>query len=299
MVHSSLAGVSFAASEQKSFVSAEEAVKALVTAARNNDEQELVTIFGPAAKDLISSGDAVSDQQRRERFLKYYEEKNGLTPEEAGMILVIGKDDWPFPIPIVKKGGSWVFDTQQGKEEILNRRIGENELSTIQVCLALVDAQREYAMKDFDGDGLDEYAQQFRSDPGKKNGLYWEATEGEEQSPLGPLAAEAMSKGYGGKQSSGKQSPYYGYYYRILKAQGKNASGGAYDYVVKGKMIGGFAFAAYPAKYGNAGVMTFIVNHDGVVYEKDLGANTRKIAKAMIKFDPDATWKKVEPVSAP
>jgi hypothetical protein len=210
------------------------------------------------------------------------------------VILHVGNGDWPFPIPVVKKGDHWLFDTMAGKEEILNRRIGRNELNAIQVCLAYVDAQREYVLKDRDGDKLLEYAQKFISREGEKNGLYWEAKEGEPQSPLGPLIAKAAGEGYAGRKPGGKRNPYHGYYYRILKAQGKNAPGGEYDYMVSGKMIGGFALVAYPAEYGNSGVMTFIVNHDGVVYEKDLGKDTEKIATAMKKFNPDRTWKKVE-----
>jgi hypothetical protein len=195
---------------------------------------------------------------------------------------------------MVKKGETWVFDTKAGNEELLNRRIGRNELNTIQTCLAMVDAQREYAMKDRDSDKLLEYAQKFWSTPGKKDGLYWEAKEGEAQSPLGALAARAVGEGYASRKPGDKPMPYHGYFYRILKAQGKNAPGGAYDYVVKGKMIGGFALVAFPAEYGASGIMTFIVNHDGVVYQKDLGKETGKIAKAMTKFDPDKTWKKAE-----
>jgi len=287
-------GTSKATQTQKTFNSPEEAVKNVVTAARNNDDKEIMSIFGPSSKDLIFSGDAVADKQRRERFLKAYDEKNSLVSEKGGMVVVVGKDDWPFPIPLVKKGEVWFFDTDKGREEILNRRIGENELSTVQTVLAVVDAQREYAMKDIDGDGIPEYAQKFMSDAEKKNGLYWETKEGEEPSPLGELAAGARAEGYAGKKSGDKPSPFHGFYYRILKAQGKNAAGGAYDYVVKGKMIGGFAVIASPAKYGNSGVMTFIVNYDGVVYEKDLGKNTEQAAKAIKKFDPDTTWKKVK-----
>jgi hypothetical protein len=205
----------------------------------------------------------------------------------------LGNEDWPFAVPIVKKEGLWYFDTKQGKEEILARRIGLNELSAIKACLAYVDAQREYALKDRDGDGLLEYAQKFRSDQGKKNGLYWEVKAGEGQSPLGPFFAAAQQKGYTGK-AGGKPIPYHGYYYRILNGQGKSAPGGAYDYMAKGNMIGGFALVAYPAKYASSGVMTFIVNHDGVVYQKDLGKNTEKAAQAMKLFNPDSTWKKVE-----
>ena len=283
-----------AALKQKGFASAEEAVRAFAVALRSNDEKELLAIFGPTAKELIFSGDPVSDKQRNERFVSRFDQKNSLSKEGDRMVLIVGEQDWPFPIPLVKKGDQWIFDTKAGKEEILNRRIGENELSTVQTLLAVVDAQREYAMNDRDNDGILEYAEKFRSDPGKKNGLYWETKEGEEPSPLGPLVAQAREKGYEKKQSGGKPSPYYGYYYRILKAQGKNAQGGAYNYMVKGKMIGGFAVVAYPAKYGNSGVMTFIVNHDGVVYQKDLGPKTEKIAKAMKRYDPDQSWKKVD-----
>ena len=287
-----------AAAQQKTFASAEEAVKAAIAAARKNDDTELLAIFGAQAKELISSGDAVADKQRRERFLKAYDEKNRLVKEGENTVVVIGNKEWPFPIPLVKKGDNWLFDTEAGREEILNRRIGENELNTIQVLLAVVDAQREYAVKDRDGDALLEYAQKFISDAGKKNGLFWETKAGEKPSPLGPLVVQARGEGYTAKQSGGQPPPFHGYYYKILNAQGKNAPGGAYDYLVKGKMIGGFAVVAYPATYGNSGVMTFTVNHDGVVYEKDLGKNTEKTAPAMKLFDPDKSWKKVEETAA-
>jgi hypothetical protein len=280
---------------QKSFKSPEEAVKALNKAVRGNDTKELLAIFGPSGKELISSGDKVADETGRERFIKAYEEMNKLVNEnDTKVILHVGNGDWPFPIPIVKKGECWLFDTMAGREEILNRRIGRNELNAIQVCLAIVDAQREYVLKDRDGDKLLEYAQRFVSKKGEKDGLYWEAKEGEPQSPLGPLMAKAAQEGYTGKKSGEKRNPYHGYYYKIMKAQGKNAPGGEYDYMVKGKMIGGFAMVAYPAEYGNSGIMTFIVNHDGVVYQKDLGKDTEKMAAAMKKFDPDRTWKKAE-----
>jgi hypothetical protein len=281
--------------KQKSFQSPEEAVKALFEALRAADMKELSAIFGPAGKEIISSGDEVADKAARERFVKAYEAMNKLEKEtDKKVTLVVGNHDWPFPVPIVKKGETWIFDTAAGKEELLNRRIGRNELNTIQTCLAYVDAQREYALKDRDSDKLLEYAQKFRSTPGKKDGLYWQAKEGEEQSPLGDLVAKAVKEGYGSKKPGQGPQPYHGYYYRILKAQGKNARGGAYDYVVGGSMIGGFALVAYPAEYGSSGVMTFIVNHDGVVYQKDLGNETAKIASAMTKFDPDKTWKKAE-----
>ena len=194
------------------------------------------------------SGDKAADKQRRENFLARYDEQNKLVREGNSTILIIGKDDWPFPIPIVKKGTAWVFDTIKGKEEILNRRIGENELSTIKTCLAIVDAQREYAMMDRDGDNLHEYAEKFASDPGKQNGLYWETKEGEKPSPLGELLVKAKSEGYSKKGSTGNSVPYHGYYFKILKEQGKHAPGGAYNYVLKGNMIGGFAVVAWPAK---------------------------------------------------
>jgi hypothetical protein len=280
---------------QKSFKSPEEAVKTLAEAVKGNDTKELLAIFGPAGKELISSGDEVADKAGREHFVKAYEEMNKLVNEnDTKIILHVGSGDWPFPIPVIKKGEYWLFDTMAGREEILNRRIGRNELNAIQVCLAYVDAQREYVLKDRDGDKLLEYAQKFISRKGEKNGLYWEAKEGEPQSPLGLLIAKAAGEGYTGKKPGQKRSPYHGYYYRILKSQGKNAPGGEYDYVVNGKMIGGFALVAYPAEYGNSGIMTFIVNQDGVVYEKNLGKETEKIAAAMKKFDPDKTWKKVE-----
>jgi hypothetical protein len=278
--------------KQLTFASPEEAVRAMVKALNSNDLKALEAIFGPGRRDLITSGDPLVDQSGRERFLKLYGEKNRLEQTADKVVLSIGNDDWPFPIPLVKKDDLWRFETEEGSEEILARRIGRNELDAIQVCLAYVDAQREYALKDRDADGLLQYAQKFRSDKGMKNGLYWEVKEGEKQSPLGPLFAAAQEKGYSGKSGGGQPVPYYGYYYRILKGQGKNAPGGAYDYMVKGEMIGGFALVAYPAKYASSGIMTFIVNHDGTVYQKDLGPNTEKAAQAMELFDPDSTWKK-------
>jgi hypothetical protein len=283
-----------AALAQKGFATPEEAVRAFAAAMRSNDQNELLAIFGPGAIELVSSGDPVSDQQRRERFIGDYDRRNRLATDGAKLVLVIGEKDWPFPVPLVKKGDQWVFDTKAGKEEILNRRIGENELSTVQTLLAVVDAQREYAMKDRDNDGLREYARKFGSDPGQKNGLYWETQPGEEPSPLGELVANARAEGY--RRSGAKQGPipFHGYYFRILTQQGKHAPGGAFDYIVKNNMIGGFAVMAYPALYGSSGVMTFMVNHEGVVYEKDFGRNTAKTATAIMSFDPDTTWKRVE-----
>jgi len=281
--------------KQKNFQSPEDAIKALIDAVGGDDTKELLTIFGPAGKEIIFSGDEVADKEGRKRFLKAFDEMNKLVNEsDKKVILCVGNENWPFPIPLIKEGKNWFFDTKAGKEEILNRRIGRNELNAIQVCLAIVDAQREYALKDRDNDKVLEYAQKFISEKEKKDGLYWEAKQGEEESPLGPLVAKAVKEGYGQRKSGDKPVPYHGYYYKILKAQGKNASDGEYDYVVKGKMIGGFALVAYPAEYGNSGIMTFVVNHGGAVYQKDLGKETERIAAAMKKYDPDKTWKKVE-----
>jgi hypothetical protein len=283
-----------AAGKQKGFASPEQAVKAFETALKSNDNNELEAIFGPDAKKLIYSGDPVADKQRREKFIVAYDKKNSLVREGEKMVLIVGEKDWPFPIPLVRKGQQWFFDTKEGEQEILDRRIGENELSTIQTILAIVDAEREFAMRNAENNGPPAYAGKFMSDPGKKNGLYWETREGEKPSPLGELVAEARSGGYTGAGVSKKPMPFHGYYFRMLAKQGKHAPGGAYDYEVKGRQIGGFAVVAYPAEYGNSGVMTFMVNHDGVVYEKDLGKNTAGAAKAMKAFDPDKTWKKVE-----
>lgn len=284
---------SLALAQQKSFSSAEEAVEAAMTAARNNNEKDMLAIFGAQAKELLFSSDAVADKQRREEFLAAYAESHRLVAEGQDTILLVGKQDWPFPIPLVKRGNAWVFDTAKGKEEILNRRIGENELYTIKTLLAVVDAQREYALKDRDRDGLLEYAQKFVSEPGKKDGLYWEVKPGEPQSPLGPIMAQARSEGYK-RETSSMAHAYHGYYYRILTAQGKDAPGGAYSYLVNGKMIGGFAVVAYPTEYGNSGVMTFVVNHDGNVFQKNLGKNTVATGKSMKEYNVDSTWSEVK-----
>lgn len=284
---------SVALAQQKSFSSAEEAVEAAMTAARNNNEKDMLAIFGAQAKELLFSSDAVADKQRREEFLAAYAESHRLVAEGQDTILLVGKQDWPFPIPLVKRGNAWVFDTAKGKEEILNRRIGENELYTIKTLLAVVDAQREYALKNRDRDGLLEYAQKFVSEPGKKDGLYWEVKPGEPQSPLGPIMAQARSEGYK-RETSSMAHAYHGYYYRILTAQGKDAPGGAYSYLVNGKMIGGFAVVAYPTEYGNSGVMTFVVNHDGNVFQKNLGKNTVANGKSMKEYNVDSTWSEVK-----
>jgi Protein of unknown function (DUF2950) len=281
-----------AAVKQKTFQSPDAAVKSLVDATRAHDVKALVSLFGPGSDDLISSGDDVDDARGRDMFVKAYDEAHRL--EKAGdtkRVLYVGKDDWPMPVPIVKTGKRWRFQTEEGRQEILSRRIGKNELDAIQTCLAIVDAQKEYAVLDRDKDQLLEYAQKFESEEDKKDGLYWEAAPGEPLSPLGPLVASAAAEGYG---KAAQLSPYHGYLYKIITAQGENANGGAYSYMVNGSMIGGFAIVAYPALYRSSGVKTFTVNHEGIVYEKDLGPETAKLAAAITVFDPDKSWKKVE-----
>ncbi|MDZ4186388.1 MAG: DUF2950 domain-containing protein [Desulfuromonadales bacterium] len=277
---------------QKRFPSPEAAVQALVAASRGDDLKTILAILGPDSEDLISSGDSVADNLNRDKFVAAYEQKQSLEARTTDtMILHIGADDWTMPIPIVKQGNSWGFDIAEGKQEILNRRIGRNELYVIDVIDAYVAAQHEYASKDCRGDGKVEFAQRFISSPGSRDGLYWEASEGEEQSPLGPLIARAAQEGYATEDNL---SPFHGYYFRILTEQGKHAAGGAYQYVDKGKMILGFALVAYPAEYGNSGVMTFMVNQEGMIFEKDLGENTRSLAEAIVVYNPDESWKKVE-----
>jgi Protein of unknown function (DUF2950) len=275
-----------------SFLSPEKAVTSLVTAVRANDMEEMLAILGPGSKELIFSGDDVADRTGREKFLKAYDGMNMLQKVSADKVtLCIGKDNWPLPIPIVKAGvKKWVFDTEEGKQEILNRRIGRNELHVMDVLDAYTDAQHEYASRDCGGGGVVEFAQNLISTQGKHDGLYWEVNKGEIESPLGPLVARAAKEGY----ADANLSPFHGYYFKILKGQGKHAQGGAYDYVVKGKMLLGFALVAYPAEYGNSGVMTFIVNQEGIIHEKDLGVNTTRTADKMKIFNPDKTWKKVK-----
>ena len=281
-----------AAARQKSFPTPEEGVQALTEAAQRNDTATLLAILGPEAKSIVSTSDPVSDRENRERFIKSYEEGHTLVPSgDTKVVLQIGKDEWPFPIPLIKDSAGWRFDTQEGKAEIRKRLIGRNELDVIQVCLAYVDAQREYYMRNPLHTALLQYAPKFISTKGKRDGLYWETTADEPPSPLGPLVVQARREGY--KGTAGKPVPYHGYYYKMLTGQGPDAPDGAYDYVVRGKMIGGFALVAYPAQYGVSGIMTFIVNHDGVVYEKDLGPNTAATAQSMTKFNPDKTWKQL------
>jgi len=255
--------------------------------------QALLAVVGPTSRDWLFSGDKVADRSDWAKFLAAYDKKHGISKEgETKATLVVGDDNWPFPAPLVKKGEQWAFDAAAGREEIINRRIGHNELDTLQTLAAIVDAQREYAAADPDHTGFTAYARRFFSSDGKKNGLYWPTPTGAAQSPLGPLVGEAAKEGYRQKGGQGQPRPYHGYYYRILTAQGKNANGGAYDYLVNGRLIGGFAIIAYPARYRVSGVMTFIVNHAGTVYEKDLGKATSTEAAKMVRFDPDKTWRK-------
>jgi hypothetical protein len=280
--------------KQKTFNSAENAAEALFNAAKAQNEREMDAIFGPTGKDLIVSRDQAVNKDLYERFVKAYGEKNRLDISmDNKALLYVGNNEWPFPVPIVRKGNTWSFDTKQGKTEVLRRRIGRNELDTIQSCLAYVDAQKDYARMTAPKDSQGEYARKFISDPGMRNGLYWETKEGEEPSPLGIFMARARKEGMQ-RKTTDKPVPYHGYYYRILTSQGKNASGGAQDYVANGRMTGGFALVAYPAEYGVTGVMTFIVNRDGVVYQKNLGKQTAKTAQAMTAFDPDTTWTQVK-----
>jgi hypothetical protein len=277
---------------QKTFSSAEEASNALVTAAQSNDEKAMLDILGPEGKQIVSSGDDAEDAQSRANFVQRYEEMHRLVKEPDGTTtLYIGAENWPTPIPLVNKGNLWYFDAEAGKKEILYRRIGRNEISTIRVCLELVAAEKEYYSTQHD-----EYAQKIFSDPGQANGLYWKAAEGAPQSPIGPLVASAVAEGYTQSQN-GAPTPYRGYYYHVLTRQGKNAPGGAKSYVVDGKMTEGFAFVAYPAEYGSSGVMTFIVDEDGVVYQKDLGPKTAVLAKAMKEYNPGSGWQKAEDVT--
>jgi hypothetical protein len=282
-----------AARTQASYPTPEAAAKALYEVVKLHDTKSIYSVLGPGSDKYIYTGDEVADQQMRDRFVAAYDK--ALKIEHVSgkkATLLLGEQESPFPFPLVKGAKGWKFDAKAGAEEIVNRRIGENELFTIKVCLAYGDAQHEYAESDRDGDGIIEYAQKFRSSEGKHDGLYWPTSEGEPLAPLGPLVARAKAEGYAAKD--GGPVPYHGYYYRILTAQGKDAPGGAYDYVVNGNMIGGYALVAYPARWGASGVMSFTCSHDGVVYQKNLGAKSAETASKMTLFNPDASWKKAE-----
>lgn len=281
-----------AMSGQKTFPSAEAAVEALYGATKSGDTDALLAIFGPGGKEVIFSGDEVLDKNGRQTFIDRYDQMHRLTQDNAhSFTLEIGAENWPTPIPIVEADNTWFFDTASGKEELLYRRIGKNELDAIQTCGTLIGAQVEYASQPREPSDKKLYAAKFISDPGTRNGLYWQADESN-ASPIGPLIAAATAQGYGGAQA--KSSPYEGYYFRILTRQGPSAPGGAKNYMDHGELKNGFAFLAYPAEYRNSGVMTFIVAKDGVVYQKDLGPNTASLAKAMTAYNPDKTWTRVD-----
>ena len=276
---------------QKTFNSAAEATDAFASAVQNHDEAAMLAILGPSGRDLISSGDPVADRNKQDTFsAKYHASHQFAAAGDGRTFLYIGTENWPTPIPLRQNGSQWYFDTDYGKQEILYRRIGADELNVIKVCAAIADAQRDYYAALHDGASEHQYAQKFRSTPGTQDGLYWEVKAGAQpESPLGPLVAEAASEGYQ-HHATGQPHPFHGYVYRMLTSQGANAPGGARSYIVDGKMTGGFALVAYPVSYRDSGVMTFIVNQDGQVYQKDLGPNTDQIASEMVAYDPDATW---------
>ncbi len=275
------------------FASPEEAVEALIEAGESDDEEALRALFGRGAEDLLASGDSVSDRRQREVVTLALQQ--GWTLEETqaeARVLVIGREAWPFPVPLVQGREGWRFDLAAGKEEVLARRIGRNELRAIETCLTYVRAQEVYASRPHDGRPAGLYAQRITSREGKQDGLYWPSAPGVRPSPLGDLAAEAAAEGYA--EGEGKPRPFHGYYFRILTAQGEVAPGGAKSYLRNGDMVGGFALVAYPAEYGDSGIMTFVVNQDGVVYEKDLGERTEELARAMTEYNSDASWERAE-----
>ena len=281
------------AEQEEHFATESDAIKAFTTAAVNKDTNAFEVIFGPALRELISA-DPVQASNGLVNFSRRVSEKVAPVKKSDSMtVLDLGFDAWPFPIPVVEKDGQWRFDTAAGREEILNRRIGRNELDTIEVCHACVNAQREYASEDHTGRGVLEYAQHLRSTPGQHDGLYWHAEPGEEVSPLGPMIAEARGEGYRheSKIMTEKQVPFHGYLFKVLTRQGPDAPCGKYNYIINGHMIAGFALVAWPAEWGNSGVMTFIVNQQGKVFEKNLGPKTAALASAMTTFDPGRGWK--------
>jgi hypothetical protein len=282
-----------AAVEEQTFDSPNEAVSALVTAAQNDDTNAIHLIFGPAGHELISP-DVVQATDEFKMFKERLAELTRLIPNsDSNATLELGVDGWPFPIPLVKQGAQWHFDSAAGKNEIFARRIGRDEMGAIDVCNAYVEAQREYASQDRMGDGVLAYAQFLRSASGTHDGLFWPTNQpGEELSPFGPLIAQARVEGYhrAAKMLNDEQAPYHGYYFKILTGQGKHAPGGKFGYIINGRMIAGFALVAWPAEWGDAGVMTFVVNQQGKVHQKNLGSRTAKIAKAMTIYDPDNTW---------
>jgi DUF2950 family protein len=278
-----------AAPTQKPFHTPQEAAAALAKAAESYDVSALSEIFGPNGKDFISSADPVRDKSLAADFAAKYREKNevNIDPhDKARATLSVGSDDWPFPIPIVKKSGQWYFDAKQGRQEILFRRIGSNELDAIQICRGFVEAQHEYASDIHDNSGINQFAQKIISTPGKHDGLYWQNDDGTPGGPISEAIARAIEEGY----APGKTSGYHGYYFKVLKGQGPAARFGQLDYVIEGVMIGGFALVAFPAEYRVTGVKSFLVSYDGDVYEKDLGPDTVKIAQGMERYNPDKSW---------
>lgn len=290
-----IAGMAASSPGQTSFDSPDHAVHALIEAARADRPQQLLKILGRGGRKLVFSGDPVADKLGRAKFVAAYDTANRIEPQgDDRTVLIIGEKQWPFPIPMVRHGRAWRFDAHAGVEAIIDRRIGRNELDAIEVCRAYVDAQRDYAALVRRSDGQVEYAQHFMSSPGKRDGLYWPIAAGEPESPMGPLIASARAAGYpAGKEAQQHPAPYHGYFYRILKRQGEYAADGPRDYRVDGRMTGGFALVAFPARHGDSGVMTFIVNQDGIVYQKNLGRRTEIIARQMSEFDPDPSWSKV------
>ena len=273
----------------QSFATPEEAAAGLVQALQKGDAAGLNDLFGPGAEALVSSGDPVADAADRAKFVASYNEKHVLVPDGADKVEVqVGSNGWPLPVLIVLRSGRWYFDGASGAQELVYRRIGHNELGAIGVCRGYVDAQIDYASTGHDGKGAGLYAQQLRSDAGMHNGLYWKTADGESPSPVGPFIAQAASEGY--RAAEGMSPAYHGYQYRSLFRQSKRAKGGALEYFVDGELVNGFGLVAWPATYGVSGVMTFIVNQDGVVFQKDLGADTAKTVDAMIAFDPDPSW---------
>jgi hypothetical protein len=285
------------APNQASFASADEAAAALVDAAKQGDEKQLLAVLGPGSETLVDSGDRYADAESRQRFVAAYQQQHKLVAAGPDrMVLDVGPNDWPLPIPLVQASGRWHFDSPAGAQELVNRRIGRNEIAAIRTALAYVDAQKAYfALTGKTGQPV--YAQRLVSTQGKRDGLYWPATSADESSPLAGLVAQAEEEGYPGATASGKPIPYQGYMFRILTAQGTTAPGGAKDYIVNGRMTGGFALVAWPAAYGSSGIMTFIVNQDGVVFQKDQGPRTEAIAGSMKRFDPDLSWTRVDVVN--
>ena len=281
---------------QETFATPAAAVDALIAANRHTSTGQLLAILGPAGAKLIRSGDPVADARGRTRFLAAYDAAHKIEFEGRDKaILEVGAENWPMPIPLVHEGGHWRFDTEAGAAEILDRRIGHNELAVIEVCRAYVAAQREYAARRARSGSATEYAQHFMSRGGQRNGLYWPTKAGEEESPLGPLIAQARAAGYTPGAPHTRPRPYYGYYFRILTQQGKDAPGGARNYLVSGHLTGGFALLAYPAIWSDSGIMTFIVNQDGIVYQKNLGPLTARLASRITQYDPDASWQVSRP----